>query len=553
MMLKNRRVLGPLFEGTLTRGASNWIPVLIGATALVGLLVVGYSTALGPNANSDSVAYVAVSRNFLQGRGFGILQASGQFVPQAHTPPLFPLALASAGWIGADQIQAARWLNALFFAVVIFMAGWMVYRASGSRWIGLAAAGLILTFPPLMENSSGILSEPMFLAAGMASVLALVYYFPDSDRKMLVISALFAALALLTRYAGAAYIAAGTLAVLVLGDRDLKRRLTDTIVITVVAIVPGILWLLWIEAQPNSEPARVWIWKFSNLWDRTEALRGAFVDLGWNWVPLLSVIFEPTYRWKLASLIIVAVAVATVFGFVSYKIFRDPHISLRRSLTAKAVILLLLVGGSHIGLLTITFLFSLPALDQADINERLVLPAAVMILLASLMIAMLVGSAWPRLQALPYVLALLGLAWFLPQSVDAVESLHNNAFGFTGPAWRQSETIQAARALPQETILISNESAAIMFYLDQAAYDIPELMPGGARSESVRFGEGRSGEERIFREEGAALILFDSVTRQFESIYPGQGQTRSELLNQGLIPFAELSDGTIYFYPDREP
>ena len=69
----------------------------------------------------------------------------------------------------------------------------------------------------------------------------------------------------------------------------------------------------------------------------------------------------------------------------------------------------------------------------------------------------------------------------------------------------------------------------------------------------VRFGDGPSGEERIFREVGAALILFDTIRPQLQLIYPGEGELRTELLTSGLTPYAELSDGTIYYYPAVQP
>jgi hypothetical protein len=101
--------------------------------------------------------------------------------------------------------------------------------------------------------------------------------------------------------------------------------------------------------------------------------------------------------------------------------------------------------------------------------------------------------------------------------------------------------------------LFSNESTAIMLYLDRPTYNIPELMPGRERGLGDPFGDGPSGEDRIFREDGAALILFSSVRQQLQTIYPGEGQLRLELMTQGLTTYAELSDGTFYLYPVEKP
>ena len=89
-----------------------------------------------------------------------------------------------------------------------------------------------------------------------------------------------------------------------------------------------------------------------------------------------------------------------------------------------------------------------------------------------------------------------------------------------------------------------------MFYIDRPAYDVPELAFGEPLAEWSRFGDGKFGEERIFREQGGALILFNSAYWQLRPIYGDEAEARLEKLTEGLELYANLVDGAIYFYPD---
>jgi len=528
----------------------------IAAISTLGFLMAAYATTIGPSIGSDGAAYVSVSRSLQAGRGPVVVQASGDFAVAAHHPPLYAMALAATTATGAGEVDAARWLNALLFGIVIFICGTMVYSFSASGWLGVAAASLILVFPHLIAVSTGILSEPLLLVLGFGSVFLLARYLRDGGRKLLVLSAILASLAFLARYAGAAFIGVGVIALIVLSTQSIRRRLSDLALFLAISLAVPVAWLAWLQSRPTPLSPRRWIWDFADLWERSEPLRGAIVANSWEWIPFLDTIPGATYLWKVLLLIIVIGVGAGLFIFFAYRRYfaletRDQH---RNSFLAIAI--LLAISVVHIGLLTITFLFTIPSLDQADINNRLLLPVALSLLLAAVLIGNRIAAEWPHqklLRLLPYGVVLLAIAWYLPSTVDTVKLLHDSAAGLASPTWSQSETIAAVSSLPPEMKLISNEGTAIMLYLDRPTYNIPELMPGGQRAQSAPFGEGPAGEERIFREEGAALILFNSVRQQLQTIYPGEGQLRSEVITKGLTPYAELSDGTIYLYPVEKP
>ena len=105
--------------------------------------------------------------------------------------------------------------------------------------------------------------------------------------------------------------------------------------------------------------------------------------------------------------------------------------------------------------------------------------------------------------------------------------------------------------LPEDMTLISNETEVIILWTDRRAYRIPELWhrtyvepftPFGADQEDPVHG--------FFRDQGAALVLFDTVYWQFWVIYEEDSNRRWDTFVDSLYPYEEATDGTIYFYEE---
>jgi len=207
-------------------------------------------------------------------------------------------------------------------------------------------------------------------------------------------------------------------------------------------------------------------------------------------------------------------------------------------------------------ILSAVFLFGKPPLDAGDIDQRILTPVYLAMILLVFSAIPFALEAWPKRRwiiAIPLVAAAMAIAWYLPKSLQTSSDLREESRGFTSATWQNSETVRSAAALDQDIPLISNESTAIMFHLDRPAYDIPELLRGEPLSAFAQFGAGDFGEEQIFREHGAALVLFDSAFWQLHPMYGDQTQARLQQLIEGLDLYADLADGAIYFYPsDRQ-
>jgi hypothetical protein len=192
-------------------------------------------------------------------------------------------------------------------------------------------------------------------------------------------------------------------------------------------------------------------------------------------------------------------------------------------------------------------------LDPSDIDQRILAPilvagALILFGVADLLIRSAPARRWPAIMA--GGLALVYAAWFLPQGWKVASSLNQAGAGYTSQSWRSSPTIAALQPLPTETPIITNESAAVMFWLDRPAYDFKLPAAEQPGSGLDRFGDGADELASIFREQGAALVLFSSISGQLAGRYGEEGAgTRLSALTEGLELFARLDDGQVFFYP----
>jgi hypothetical protein len=191
-----------------------------------------------------------------------------------------------------------------------------------------------------------------------------------------------------------------------------------------------------------------------------------------------------------------------------------------------------------------------------DINERMLSPLLVPIGLSGYCaLFMLVRPRWGirPAWALTGIAAAILVFAALPETLWTIRELQQQGRGYTSVGWRTSETVRALESLPAGTPLISNEGAAIYLLTGRLTYDLPPLQMLETVPSLSRFGDDdQSLEERVFRRDGAALILFDTALARLESLYGAQASERLAQLTDGLSLYVRLKDGAIYFYPVTE-
>jgi hypothetical protein len=130
---------------------------------------------------------------------------------------------------------------------------------------------------------------------------------------------------------------------------------------------------------------------------------------------------------------------------------------------------------------------------------------------------------------------------------------HRDGAGYTGIRWRNSGTIEGMQELSPNIPIITNEPAAVLFLTGRTAYEIEELSRTAPLTDYVRYGEELDDPvQQLFREDGAALVLFDSFYWQLYPIYDDETPLRLEAFTQGLRLVSDSWDGGIYFYGEAE-
>jgi hypothetical protein len=103
--------------------------------------------------------------------------------------------------------------------------------------------------------------------------------------------------------------------------------------------------------------------------------------------------------------------------------------------------------------------------------------------------------------------------------------------------------------MPSSVPIISNETAAILFLVGRPAYDMEEVISPVIYDQSSQFGESPTEPARaILRDNGGALVLFDSIYWQLWPKYGSGTQDRLDDLVSGLHLQTMTDDGGIYFY-----
>ena len=206
-------------------------------TVLVLLHQVTWGAALEP----DSVTYIAVARNLLAGNGF--VQASdGNWY--THWPPLFPSLLALASLFVFDPHEVAGPVNAAAFGLTIFVAGRWLRKSIYSRALLLWGCLAITLSAPLLQNAAWVMSEPVFILFAVLALVETENFLNTEHRSSLIRSALFTALACLTRYIGLSIVITVGLVLLFKSTKPLREKVRHSAAYAFIAVTPLGLWLL---------------------------------------------------------------------------------------------------------------------------------------------------------------------------------------------------------------------------------------------------------------------------------------------------------------------
>ena len=218
---------------------------VIAAAVLGAALALARTATYGPALVGDSVSYVYVARNLLDGVKFEAATVDGLTDPRPFTrwPPLYPVALAAASLGGLfDPYEAAGPLNAAAFGLTILVAGLWMRRRIRSRFIaawGCLALALSLPLGWLAGSAS---AEPLFTLLVTLALIQTCNYLRDGGWTSLFWAAAFTAFAADVKYMGLALLVAAPALLILQPGGLLVRKARRAAAYMLIASAPAGAW-----------------------------------------------------------------------------------------------------------------------------------------------------------------------------------------------------------------------------------------------------------------------------------------------------------------------
>ncbi|MFN2196120.1 MAG: ArnT family glycosyltransferase [Anaerolineales bacterium] len=503
------------------------------ALALLGFGAVIYATHYGIGTSPDSVVYIGTANNLQAGKGLTLPSGSLSDEPLTQYPPFYPIVLTGFSLLGSEPYQAARWLAALIFALNILLVGFLLYGLlPEARWISLLGSAGMLLAPAMLEIHVMAWTEPIFILLGMSSLAVLSVYLNAQKTVWLLLAAILSGLALLTRYAGAAYVAAGMLGLLLLLNTTFVKRLLQMLIFAVVSSLPTLAVLVNNRMSAGTATNRTIGFHpvtRSQLWQGLASISG--------WLGMPSGL--PTWLYLL-FLAAAAGLLLLVLWLVTRNVpSTNPDNSRQRAIPE--LILLLALFGMIYGfflLVSITFVDANTPLDNRILAP--IYPA--LFIIGCYAIGKVYARkdwAWSvRLSGL-VVIGLL-LVIYTGRSLPAINNYQQNGIGFSSSVWHSSAMLAEVKTLPESVAVYSNLSDAIYLITGHRAVRLPRPFELSNQQLNPDF-ESEIADMGAQMQAGNAVIVFFNQ--------PGRLENPSEADLTDRLPLEvvyETNEGKIY-------
>jgi hypothetical protein len=449
----------------------------LAAPAITAALLVLYSTAMGIGVARDSLTYLAAAHHFASGHGISLQDSSGDYRPLRAFPPLIPLLTGTIEVLQLDPIAALRYVNAFLFAVTAYLTGLLLWRFTGSPFGSVLASFLVALSPAMLQCYTYALSEALFLTWMIAALFCLLLHLDNPRALLLIGGGALAALAVLTRFAGAALVAAGCASILFFCRSKFSARLRDAFIFGAIGGFPFVAWLLMTRSKGVAVygGSRIHGFSFEHLntalytvaiWIVPESVPGMLkrVSLG-LFLAGLFLLFRGLVRSK--NRIFVAAAPAIFIGFY-----------------------IALVG------VTISYYWSL--WGHHPVDARILSPVFLSLIIAIVYSIQATIASQHLLKALVLAGIVLASSYAIQTSRWSMES-HQAGLGFTGRQWQESRIIALLRKTSRGTRIVSNSPMTLGFLLQRQVEPLPvestpealfvflyDDFPGPAESEVLR-------------------------------------------------------------------
>ena len=366
------------------------------------------------------------------------------------------------------------------------------------------------------------------------------------------VAAVLCGLSLLTRYSSAAFLGAGGLVLLLFRQpRNTKRVWIDLLGFGFIGILPMLIWGVYDVLATSTLASRS---MEADLAGRLASFWPMLRDVILVWFAPDSFLYTPPYPAIINHVLVPLVTVVLVI-ISGLFVFRRFHLIQKQTLVDDGLFQLAVLLMLFILLYTVLiFGVYLTTYPPITIGSRMFSPVHLAALWLVVLLLGLSRTYWPKLQRLQpiFLICLILFAGsYIFRSYRIVRQNYEEGLGYLSRTWQQSETVQAVKQLPDNILIVTNETNAMLFLTGRLTYPLEEIYKPAGLDEFSTYGSGDLTDDesqRLFKDNGAALVLFDTIDDQLLGLYADRTAERISSLVDGLYRAYRGADGGIFYY-----
>jgi hypothetical protein len=289
----------------------------------------------------------------------------------------------------------------------------------------------------------------------------------------------------------------------------------------------------------------------SNLPGRAADLILPLKESFYNWTPFViqaaRSIGQPWFR----IILIMAALLLGVAVFLAARRIRKQDPKTGQRVTASPYIATIAIFGVlYLLMIAGTYVFTYPPITLSD---RMFSPLLVAYLTLLMWLGFIISRGFQSTRWAPYLAIIVALVFVGSYGVSArafVKLIRGDGQGYNAWVYRHSALIEYVKSLPEGIPLITNKAPMLLYFTGRPSYTIQEVFSPKTPAEFLPYGLEQDDEaQRVFREDGGVLILFNSIVDDFIGLYGEEtGLARYDLFVQGLTSVFRADDGQAYYF-----
>ena len=498
--------------------------IVLGVAAIAGTAIMAYAMKDGIGITTDSIVYIKVARNLLNGHGFRL---SAEGTPLTQYPPVYPATLALSGILATDLLTGVKWLHLFLYVANVLLVCLLIYRGTeGSLSATIAGLLFMLTSGLVFHSHVVGLSEVLFVFFILMGLLLIDEYLRRGRILILVAASIVVGLAGMTRYVGFILLGVVSLCIILLNKSHLLKRLGHIGIVITIFTTPVILWIVRNKLESDRIVNRNIMYhpiKFNQI-------EGAVSTVSsWLFIPA-----GLPFAFKVSLVIIIILS----FLFILARMIKE--FGIHSNLNRIPILCTLFMSLYILGLIIAIFFVE----ANLPFNHRILFPFYVVLGIALITLA---SNAFHLLKKPKKFAVLAGVllgVFFIAQANTMTRELRiftENGEGFSGKQWKSSKAMEFVKKLPDHTTVYSNAPEAIEFLTGRQTKMIPSKRITTSNEANVRLSKDLAGMMQDLAHSKGYLVYFDLIA--WRGYIPSVEE---------LKPYGELRqihrawDGTVY-------